>query len=101
VHAILPWVIAGMLLCQHANGAGRWIALAVLSGLFFVPGLYWLVRCRHLAERSERRGYRFRATMWSPLRPESPAIYVLGGLFFCGFGTLALVGSVLQRNPTC
>lgn len=31
----------------------------------------------------------FRATMWSPLCPESPAIHVLGGLFFCGFGALA------------
>jgi len=27
--------------------------------------------------------------MWSPLCPESPAIHVLGGLFFCGFGALA------------
>ena len=94
-------MIAGLLLCEQHNSPGQWIALVILGLLPAACGAYWVLRAGHLATKSRARGYRSRPWMGPKLYAESPAVYVVGGLVFGGFGLLALIGSLVMRNAAC
>jgi hypothetical protein len=94
-------VIGGLLLCEHNNSLGQWMALAFFGLVPAAIGAYWILRSGHLAARSRARGYRYRPWIGSKLYQERAAVYILGGFLIGGFGLLVLFGSLAQRNLAC